>query len=125
MMTGNGGFALPIALILAAAMALLAADALLGASTASAAAGSARLRQRAFDAAETGLARTLASLDADVVPPDSQTMSLTEGATAEVYTRLDGVDSLVEGFSAGRVSAERYSIVTRGRSNALQSEDRV
>jgi hypothetical protein len=116
------GFALPIALMLATAIALVAADAISGASTATTLALRARLRQRAFDAAETGVARTLAALDAGESPSASHTMALGDGDAsgerARVDVRLDLVDALPEGFSAGVVSAQRYTVTSEGRVDA-------
>ena len=109
------GYALPITLVLAALLALLAADALQGAASSSAAATRTRLRQRAFDAAETGLARLLQALDAGGRPTAAQRLSLGNGATVDVELHLDLVETLTEGFSANRMHSEHYSLTSTGR----------
>jgi Tfp pilus assembly protein PilX len=110
----GAGFALPIVTILIAMAALLALESLSAASQATGAATSARLRQRAFNAAETGLARTLAALDRNGPRPDT-THSLAPDERADVHHELTMIERLPEGFSAGRVRAERYAIRSIGR----------
>lgn len=114
MMRGHRGFAVPVALALVALSALLAADALQGAGTSLAVASGALERQRAFEAAETGLARTLQSLDAGERPAPVRHLPLDAGGRVELELKLDLVETLPEDFSVGRIRAERYSLTSTG-----------
>lgn len=114
MMSRHRGFAVPVALALVALSALLAADALQGASSSLAVASGALERQRAFEAAETGLARTLQALDAGERPAPFRRLPLDSRGGVELELKLDLVETLPEDFSVGRIRAERYSLTSTG-----------
>jgi len=113
-MRPHRGFALPFALALVALSALLAADALQGAGTSLAVASGALERQRAFEAAESGLARTLQALDAGERPAPLRRLPSQAGSRVELELSLDLVETLPEDFSVGRIRAERYSLTSMG-----------
>ncbi len=108
------GFILPIAALLLCAAAWLTVDALRGAALDRALAGASRERQRAFEAAEIGLA--LAEMDVRQERPFGapREVPMDDLARAAVTTTLIHADVLPAGFSAGRVLALRLRSISDG-----------
>jgi hypothetical protein len=103
------GFVLASVLILLALSALLVLDALGGAASATALATRLQLRQRAFDAAEAGLAGAAAALAGSELPAP-RVLTSEHGVSARVTTQVDALDTLPLGFSAGRFAVQRLHV---------------
>ena len=104
----RNGFVLPGVAILLALAALLVLDAVRGAALSQALSSATRLRQRAFEAAESGVARIQSALILD------ETVLETDAPDFETGVRLELVETLVPGFSANRVRALRYRAQSTG-----------
>jgi hypothetical protein len=102
------GFVLALVLVLLVAAALLAVEALSGAAVEQALASAARGQQRAFEAAEFGLARAESGVHAGGSPPPQESRTLTDHSRVQIDIELMAVDPLPAGFSLGRVVARRF-----------------
>ncbi len=116
------GFVLPLVLLLLLSAGLLVGEALRGATVEQALVNSARSRQRAFESAEWGIADMEARLRAHADVPGDVNVSDPEGGRTQATSRLVLSDPLPPGFSANRVIAQRYRIVSLGRSGAARVE---
>ena len=108
------GFVLALVLVLLIAAALLAAGALGGATIEQALASAARGRQRAFEAAESGLVHAESSLRGDSNAPATESRTLSDASRVRIAVDLVAVDPLPKGFSAGSVVARRFRVTSEG-----------
>jgi hypothetical protein len=106
------GFVLITVLVLLSLAALLLGDALNLGAQSSALAGRDVLRLRAFEGAEAGLALGVSELSEHVIPRTHRQLRRSDGTEVAAELLLDQVDSLPEGYSAGRVQVERYRVTS-------------
>lgn len=113
-MRAHRGFLLPIVTVLLVAAAWLVADALRGATIDQALAAAARERQRAFEAAQYGLAHVETAVQEQREPQISVPLPFDAVSQAVVTNEIVGVDPLPLGFSAGSVVAQLLRVRSDG-----------
>jgi Tfp pilus assembly protein PilX len=105
---------MPVLAVLLTAAAALVLDGLRGAAVDQALTSSLRERQRAFEAAELGLAEAEMALRGYAPVAAVQTLGVDSFARATITTQVVERDALPEGFSAGQLVAERVRVTSVG-----------
>lgn len=115
----SAGFILPVVLGLVVVAGLLAVSAASDVSTSAALSTSRLLHQRAFEAASTGAAAALETLESGgAMPPASQRLESAAMPTDHADVRFDEVAivTMPAGFSAGRVFERYFEVTSTGHS---------
>jgi len=112
------GFVLPVVLGIILLAGLFAVQATLESGSATLLASRRQLHQRAFEAAESGIAEVMNQLNAGVEPATVQTMDTagTSSGSWTTQTTITARTPLVDGFSAGRIVETNYEIQSAGHS---------